>query len=187
MRNGKEVHQLKGHKSPLWAVSISQDGKLALMGGGGWETTGPPGLFGSPGRFIDTAILLWSIDEVREVRRFVGSAATIATAAISPNGNRIAAGGKDCRLRMWDAKSGEQLWLHYDLYHSHPIQSVAFTADGNRVVLADTSRIHLLNAKTGTELAQVQRDTSYDIAISPDGRYLLSSWREGLHLWELGK
>ena len=56
----------------------------------------------------------------------------VACAAFSPDGNQIVSGPYDQTVRVWDAKTGEQLKEMHG--HFNFVASVAFSSDGNRIV-----------------------------------------------------
>jgi WD40 repeat protein len=64
-------------------------------------------------------------------RTFRGNGSSIASAAFSPDGQRVAAGVWDTGL-VWDVSSGKELLSLKG--HSLHISSVAFSPDGQRIV-----------------------------------------------------
>tara|TARA_B100001758_G_C17788212_1_gene293388 strand:+ start:126 stop:437 length:312 start_codon:yes stop_codon:yes gene_type:complete len=51
--------------------------------------------------------------------------------AFSPDGSRIASGGEDTTVRVWDAATGESVATLEG--HSQEVISVAFSPDGSRI------------------------------------------------------
>lgn len=74
-------------------------------------------------------------------------------AEFSPDGKRVATGGRDDVARVFDAATGKQI---AQLIHGEPVRTVHFSPDGERVATASedhTARI--FDAWSGTELARL--------------------------------
>ena len=76
----------------------------------------------------------------------------------SSDGNRIASGSSDKSVRVWDAKTGEQV---KDLHgHTQEVLSVGFSPDGNRIVSGSWDKsVRVWDAKTGEQLKELQGHT----------------------------
>ncbi|KAJ5611660.1 hypothetical protein N7528_008765 [Penicillium herquei] len=93
----------------------------------------------------------------------------VNSVAFSPNGQIIASCSSDMTVRLWDAKTGQELQTLQG--HSYWVQSVAFSPDGQRVASGsrdNTSKLWDIN--TGQELQTISHPCSVEsIAFSPDG------------------
>jgi WD40 repeat protein len=82
----------------------------------------------------------------------------VTSVAFSPDGNRIVSGSDDKSVRVWDAKTGEQLRELQG--HTDSVTSVAFSPDGNRIVSgSDDKSVRVWDAKTGEQLRELQGHT----------------------------
>lgn len=61
-----------------------------------------------------------------------GQTPGIQSVAFSADGSRLASGGQDGTLRLWDAKSGQAIGAPLK-GHEGPVRSVAFSPDGSRL------------------------------------------------------
>src|SRR5262249_54023489 len=117
----------------------------------------------------------------------------------SPDGTRIASGGQDRVVRVWDAATGKQLWSKGG--HARTISGVAFSADGRRLASAsggivrdvplghlaklklpgdqqkDVPDLKVWDAATGQELLSLSLPGKTEaLAISPDGEVVVAAF-----------
>jgi eukaryotic-like serine/threonine-protein kinase len=157
---GKRVHDFTfrrgGNTVLVPQVSYSADGKhLALACGDG-------------ARIVDsgTGTVLFRAPD------FTRSAWSVA---LSPDGKRLAAGGLEGDVLVWDVATGRVL-----LRHHHPSRlfwSVDFSPDGTRLAAAPASgAVVLWDLDTAQQLFTLPHGASGipRVAFSPDGRWLAS-------------
>lgn len=98
--------------------------------------------------------------------------------ALSANGSRIATGGDDCVVRVWDANIGHETFALHG--HTEQITAIAFSPDGRRLVSADAMcLLKIWDYHTGQELLALHGpggsgDMISAVAFSPDGSRLLA-------------
>jgi WD40 repeat protein len=184
LESGDLIREFRGHTEGVFSVAFSPDGRLAYStsGGflrGGWED----------GR--DAAIRVWDVETGREVRRLEGHRGIVRSMAVSPDGRRVLSGGRDGAVILWDAATGAEI-RRFRGHTTDEIVCVAFLPDGRRAVSGggDTDRtIRLWDVETGREIHSFRGNPQglTWLAVSPDGRRLLSSHRSGsqLLLWDL--
>jgi WD40 repeat protein len=112
---------------------------------------------------------------------------TITSAAVDPTGRRVAAGGRDHVVKVWDARTGRLL---YDLAgHAQPISCVAFSPDGKRLATGDRDGVvKVWDALTGTEVANfttLGRWPVFYLAFRLDDQQVAVGHADGLSLYDI--
>jgi WD40 repeat protein len=186
---GKEIRKLNGRAGP-GAVLFSANGKQLLSGGGDKGTAG------------DRIIRLWDVETgqlIRTFEDFKGVSSweghdVVVHCFFLPGERRVAASawGKDSRLVIWDAATGEMIKEH-DLgadFH----KAVAVSPGGQWFATAHEDRdrtIRLRDLATGAELLRLTMPEvriPRGLSFSPDGRYLAAgSYRGWVYVWQLWK
>lgn len=116
------------------SLSFSPDGHFIAAGG---MTVGLGTLLSA-----GMPLRIWNTDSgaaVGEPR--TGNYGTIYSVAFSPDGARVVTGGFDKFVRLWDGHTGEPVGTPLKL--QSPVQHVAFTRDGSRIVAVsgDTAQV----------------------------------------------
>lgn len=106
----------------------------------------------------------------------------------SPDGQRIASGCADNKLRVWNAASGQLLGEYSG--HTAYIWDVAWSPDGRQLATAgEDGTARLWEAATGHELVVFKGHTHKRVnavAFSPDGKRLATGSRDGTaRIWEI--
>jgi len=80
------------HKGELGyrGLSVSRDGKVAVLGHG-------------------RLVKLWDVENEKDLRSLVGHTADVTAVAITPDGRVIVSGSQDGMLKIWEAKSGNEI------------------------------------------------------------------------------
>src|SRR5262245_33773933 len=90
-------------------------------------------------------------DLVGPLRRLEGHTDLARCLAVSCDGRFLISGGHDRSLRLWDARSGKQLWQ--TAAHGDVVRSVAFSPDGKHVMSSgQDGLVSVWDAGTGKAL-----------------------------------
>jgi WD40 repeat protein len=112
----------------------------------------------------------------------------ISSIVFSPDAQKLASGGNDNNVRLWDVQTGRL--EHTFEGHSRAISSLAFSPDGQ--ILASGSfdqSIKLWDVpsrKLKLALGEHPSGQVKGVSFSPDGKFLASAGADGVRLWDLG-
>lgn len=134
------------------------------------------------------AISVWEISG-RERLILRKHTAEIDALAISPDGRLIASAGRDERIRLWDARSGDEVRTLITSPASGKV--LEFSPDGKKLACgASDTKIYLWDVMTGDELAVLAGHTPYwqgilGLAYDPSGTQLASCSADGtVRIWD---
>ncbi|MEW6209158.1 MAG: tail fiber domain-containing protein [Acidobacteriota bacterium] len=155
---------LDAHTDIINAIAITPDGKMLVSASN------------------DKTARVWSLPEGRLIATLEGHSAPVRTLALAPDGRLLATGGKDNRLRIWSLPEA-RLLMTLSGYSS---ERFAITPDSRMIAIA-SYEIALRSLSDGRLMTTIRPGVgeTNDLAISPDGKILVSSSRETLFLWSL--
>ncbi len=168
------------------------DGKLAVAGG-------RPGQEGDvriydlngPAKQVDgVAILDGAHDKGVLVAALADSDDAILAIALSKDGKKLAAGGCDRLVRVWDLSPGyDKAKLEHSIEnHADWVFGVAFSPDGKHLLTASrdkTAKVWDLAAKESVATVPDHQNAVYAVAITPDGKLGISAGEDNnVRYWE---
>lgn len=98
-------------------------------------------------------VIVWDRKRQRPLYRLLGHASTVTSLAYSPDGRWLASGGRDRRVILWDAATGEK--QHVMLGHESLILQVEFVGNERLVTLGEDGEMLVWHASLGTALCSL--------------------------------
>lgn len=117
--SGRSVRSFTFLRQPN-AMALSPDGRLLAIG------------FGQEGEKGSDQVLIWETDTGHRRPPLVGQ--QIRSIRFSPDGSRLATGGMDQAIKIWDLPSGQEVLTLRG--HQDWVEDLAFTPDGHRLLSA---------------------------------------------------
>lgn len=99
-------------------------------------------------------ISLLDVATGKEIRRFLGHMSTVNAVTFSPDGKRLASGGKDQVIVLWDLPTGK-IFAKTALQDS--IVAVTFSPDGRLLLIRQSGQTSEIEVPSG-KLIRIQRD-----------------------------
>ncbi len=107
----------------------------------------------------------------------------LATAVtFSPDGQRLATTGVGRPVRIWDTATGLELLATQE---GNSGAALAFSPDGTQLALGESTGLVRLFEAPARPTPRTYLDSSYHLAFSPDGRWMLTGLRRPEHLLQL--
>ena len=101
-----------GHALNISSLSQSRDGTLLLTSS------------------LDGTVRLWRINSGRLIRTIRVADSPVYAAALSPDGRRIAAGGKKGEVTVWSAETGKEIWSRAPPRRRTVVLTLQYSPDG---------------------------------------------------------
>jgi WD40 repeat protein len=115
---GEPVGTLAGHAGQVEAIDVSPTGDRLVSASS------------------DKTAVLWDLTNQHSRRVLAGHEGAVLAATFSPDGRWMATGSADNTVALWDVRTGRRAISEEQL---DEVQSVAFSADGQRLIVGDRS------------------------------------------------
>src|SRR5262249_23590626 len=114
---------------------------------------------------------LWNLCDP-EIRKFAGHEAKATCVTFDTDGRRMASGGADRTVRVWDGATGRA--IHVLRGHSGTINRLAFSPDGTRLASVGGDRtVRIWDLANGACVGTIPTSGQVrNLAFTPDGRGL---------------
>ena len=117
---------------------------------------------------------------------FKASPGRVYSLSVSPDGRRLATGGDDHTIKLWDTATGQE--VRRFLGHTASVMSVAFSPDGKWLATGgDDCSVLLWDSATGQKVRTFQGHTKTvaSVAFSSNGKWLATaSWDGTARVWD---
>ncbi len=164
LKSRKRVGTMKGSNYEITSAAISCDGKTIAAACG-------------------DKVRLWDVDRGGRNRILLGTPHSASLLAFSPDGSKIACGGRDREITIWDVQSGRRLRI---LYGGSNFFTLSFNTDGSKIIASDGDRALLWDAVTGQRVKSYPTGRRFGMcsAMSPDSKLVALGYNSQIRLLE---
>ncbi len=170
LETGKELQGFKGHRYMASQVAFTRSGHILASVGNYGELN------------------IWDVAKGKKLHSLTpaGGRARFTAVALSPDGKRVATGGYDQVIRLWNLETGKQILQGEG--HQGAVISVALTMDGRSAITASQdSTVRMWDLPSGKSRGIVAdtKNPVWSVAFTEDGRHFATGEQDGqVKLWD---
>jgi WD40 repeat protein len=125
LETGFEVNTLRGHKTPITALALTQDGQYAVSAS-----------------FWDGQIKIWQLNSYTEIDTLSSYNDFLTSVAITRDGRYLISTSKDTTLKVWNLSTRKEMAR---FTADNDLRCCAVSPNGQTIVAGETSgRLHFL-------------------------------------------
>jgi hypothetical protein len=189
---GALVERVYTRAERTYGLSFLPDGKLAVAGGRPGQQ-GDVRIYDLHGGNSQKRNGVTILDGVTDKKVMIAELAetddAVLCLSISPDGKKLAAGGCDRLVRVWDVSAGYSATRLEQTIENHAdwVFGVAFSPDGKRLFTASrdkTAKVWDLAAKESAQTFPDHQNSVYAVAVKPDGKIAVSGGEDNqIRFW----
>jgi len=188
---GKPIREFDGHRSGAWFITFSPDGKWLATAGEDRDPERRDEL-----ETCEFSVRVWEASTGKESAAFAGGLHLGICAAFSPDGQLIAWGSSDGKVRVRKVAGGDDVFARSEKLEpgQWAISSVNFSTDSKLLAVGTGGVIKLFDFAAGEELKTLAHEPKapnaalrdgWQIRFSPDGKTLGSICQGGVAIWDV--
>ena len=194
MNSGSTLRTLESQleSMSIQCASFSSDGKRAVAGGGDTKDLGFSDRLRGKHSEENWILSFWDLVSGKQIGHAEGQDDFIISAAYSPVDNKAISGGIKGDILLWDLEKMQVLKRFVGHSSGMRRNCLVWSQDGKTFLSGNwDGSIRLWDVQTGKEEAHLQAGYGrvMSLALSPDGKYALSSYLNGPNqpviLWDL--
>jgi WD40 repeat protein len=165
----------------IQCAAFSSDGKRAVSGGGGFTDLSFWDRLRKKSE-LDWFLCFWDLTTGKQIRHAKGTENLIRSVAYSPVDDKVLSGGSKGDILLWDLEK-MQVLKSFDCQSSGIRRNCLVCSQDGKTFLSGSwvGSIRLWSVKSGKELAKLspRYGRVMSLALSPSGKYALSSYLSG--------